>query len=73
MHYNIIYKDDNAYKIIREIPIHNFQNKDGSVHQQVLGMYVHELNCDRVFRENNNLSRKEFFDSLKINNGGHQI
>jgi hypothetical protein len=54
MHYNIIYKDDNAYKIMREIPIHNFQNKDGSVHQQVLGMYVHELNCDRVFRENNN-------------------
>ena len=53
MHYNIIYKDDNAYKIIREIPIHNFQNKDGSVHQQVLGMFVHELNCDRVFRENN--------------------
>ena len=44
MHYNIIYKDDNAYKIIREIPIHNFQ---------VLGMYVHELDCDRVFRENN--------------------
>jgi len=26
-----------------------------------------------VFRENDNLSRKEFFDSLKINNGGHQI
>ena len=26
-----------------------------------------------VFRENNNLSRKEFFDSLKINNGGHNI
>ena len=26
-----------------------------------------------VFRENNNLARKEFFDSLKINNGGHQI
>tara|TARA_B110000495_G_C22673441_1_gene397885 strand:+ start:246 stop:452 length:207 start_codon:yes stop_codon:yes gene_type:complete len=53
MHYNIIYKDDNAYKIIREIPTHNFQNKDGSIHQQVLGMYVHELDCDRVFRENN--------------------
>tara|TARA_S200002703_G_scaffold33322_1_gene28846 strand:+ start:1091 stop:1786 length:696 start_codon:yes stop_codon:yes gene_type:complete len=26
-----------------------------------------------VFRENNNLARKEFFDSLKINNGGHNI
>ena len=26
-----------------------------------------------VFKENDNLARKEFFDSLKINNGGHQI
>ena len=26
-----------------------------------------------VFRENDNQARKEFFDSLKINNGGHQI
>ena len=26
-----------------------------------------------VFKENGNLARKEFFDSLKINNGGHQI
>jgi GTP cyclohydrolase I len=26
-----------------------------------------------VFRENDNLARKEFFDSLKINNGGHNI
>ena len=24
-------------------------------------------------RDNNNLSRKEFFDSLKVNNGGHNI
>jgi hypothetical protein len=23
--------------------------------------------------DNNNQARKEFFDSLKINNGGHQI
>ena len=50
MHYNIIYKDDNAYKIIREIPIHNFQNKDGSVHQQVLGMYVNDYQADRVLQ-----------------------
>ena len=26
-----------------------------------------------VFRDNKNLARKEFFDSIKINNGGHQI
>ena len=48
MNYNIIHKDGNAYNIIKEVSIHNFQNKDGSIHQQVLGMYVHELDCDRV-------------------------
>jgi hypothetical protein len=26
-----------------------------------------------VFMENGNQARSEFFDSLKINNGGHQI
>jgi hypothetical protein len=26
-----------------------------------------------VFRDDSNQARKEFFDSLKINNGGHQI
>ena len=26
-----------------------------------------------AFRDDNNQARKEFFDSLKINNGGHNI
>ena len=26
-----------------------------------------------VFRDNENLARKEFFDSLKVNNGGHSV
>lgn len=51
MNHNIIYKDGNAYNIIKEISIYNFQNKDGSVNQQVLGMYVHELDCVRVFQQ----------------------
>jgi hypothetical protein len=50
MQYNIIYKDNNAYRIINEVSTHNFLNKDGSIHQQVLGMYVHELKSDRVFQ-----------------------
>jgi hypothetical protein len=51
MHYNIIYKDNNAYRVVNEVSIHNFLNKDGSIHQQVLGMYVHELKADRVFQQ----------------------
>jgi len=26
-----------------------------------------------VFSDNTNLARKEYFDSIKINNGGHNI
>jgi hypothetical protein len=51
MNYNIIYKDQNAYQIINEVSIHQFQNKDGSIQQQALGMYVHEFRCDRVFQK----------------------
>jgi len=48
MNYNILYKDDLAFEIIKEISIHMFQNKNGDINQQVLGMYVHELGADRV-------------------------
>ena len=30
-------------------------------------------NKESYFMENENLARKEFFDSLKVNNGGHQV
>ena len=40
MNYNIIYKDGLAFEILKEISAHMFQNKDGSINQQVLGMYV---------------------------------
>ena len=48
MNYNILYKDDLAFEIIKEISIHMFQNKNGDINQQILGMYVHELGEDRV-------------------------
>jgi hypothetical protein len=32
-----------------------FQNKDGSINQQVLGMYVHEWGADRVVMKDNKL------------------
>ena len=50
MNYNIIYKDDLAYEILQEVSAHMFANKDGSINQQVLGMYVNDLEGDRVLQ-----------------------
>ena len=50
MNYNIIYKDDQAFEILKEISAHMFANKDGSINQQVLGMYVNEVDGDRVLQ-----------------------
>ena len=53
MNYNIIYKDDLAFELLKEIPVHMFQNKNGTVNQKVLGMYVHELKADKVLQKDN--------------------
>ena len=50
MNYNIVYKDGLAFEILNEISAHMFQNRDGSVNQQVLGMYVNDWNGDRVLQ-----------------------
>jgi hypothetical protein len=52
MNYNIIYKEGLAFEILKEISAHMFQNKNGSINQQVLGMYVNELDGDRVLQRN---------------------
>jgi len=52
MNYNIVYKDGLAFEILKEISAHMFQNKNGSINQQVLGMYVNELDGDRVLQRN---------------------
>ena len=55
MYCNIIYRDNEALEIVHEINAHMFQNRDGSINQQVLGMYVHEWRADRVVMKNNKL------------------
>ena len=50
MNYNIIYKDGLAFEILNEISAHMFQNRDGSINQQILGMYVNDWNGDRVLQ-----------------------
>jgi len=48
--YNIIYKNNEAFQILNDINVHMFQNKDGSINQQVLGMYVHKFNGNKVLQ-----------------------
>ena len=55
MNYNIVYRNGEALEIIKEIYAHMFQNRDGSINQRVLGMYVHELGVDRVVMRDNKL------------------
>ena len=53
MNYNIIYYENDAYEVIHDISIHMFLNKDKSVNQQVLGLYVHEWQADKVLQKDN--------------------
>ena len=38
------------YEIVSEVPAHMFLNKDKSINQQVLGMYVNDHKADRVLQ-----------------------
>ena len=62
--------EGNKGVIVTIVAGHNCVSCRGVKHQ---GASMITTKASGVFRENDNLSRKEFFDSLKINNGGHQI
>lgn len=51
MNYNIEYKNGNAYKVLDEISIHNFLNKDNNVNQKVLGLYVNQVGGNHVLQK----------------------
>jgi len=62
--------EDNKGVIVTIVGTHNCVSCRGVKHQ---GAAMVTTKASGVFREDSNLSRKEFFDSLKINNGGHNI
>ena len=62
--------ENNKGVIVTIVGTHNCVSCRGVKHQ---GAAMVTTKASGVFRENNNLARKEFFDSLKINNGGHNI
>jgi len=62
--------EGNRGVIVTIVGTHNCVSCRGVKHQ---GAAMVTTKASGVFIDNNNLSRKEFFDSLKINNGGHNI
>ena len=62
--------ENNLGIIITIVATHNCVSCRGVKHK---GASMITTKASGVFRDNANNARKEFFDSLKINNGGHQI
>ena len=62
--------DNNRGVIVTIVATHNCVSCRGVKHG---GASMVTTKASGVFRQNTNLARKEFFDSIKINNGGHQI
>ena len=62
--------DENKGVIVTIVGTHNCVSCRGVKHQ---GAAMVTTKASGVFKDNTNLARKEFFDSLKINNGGHNI
>jgi GTP cyclohydrolase IA len=62
--------ENNKGVIVTVVATHNCVSCRGVKHQ---GASMVTTKASGVFLQNENQARKEFFDSLKINNGGHQI
>tara|TARA_B110000902_G_scaffold92592_1_gene109912 strand:+ start:62 stop:274 length:213 start_codon:yes stop_codon:yes gene_type:complete len=50
MNKELITKGEVMYEIVKSVNAHMFANKNGSINQQVLGMYVHECGGDKVLQ-----------------------
>ena len=62
--------ENNKGVIVTVVATHSCVSCRGVKHQ---GASMVTTKANGVFLDNDNQARKEFFDSLKINNGGHQI
>ena len=62
--------EENLGVIVTVVASHSCVSCRGIKHQ---GAAMVTTKASGVFRHNGNGARQEFFDSLKINNGGHQI
>ena len=66
MNYNIIYADNNAYEVLTEVNVHMLLNKNNTINEKVLGMYVHELGGDKVMKKEGKLLICKTIEEAKI-------
>ena len=62
--------ENNKGIIVTVVATHNCVSSRGVKHH---GASMVTTKASGVFMDNNNLARKEFFDSIKINNGNHPV
>ena len=62
--------ENNRGVIVTTVATHNCVSCRGVKHQ---GASMVTTKASGVFMDNDNQARQEFFDSIKVNNGGHQI
>jgi hypothetical protein len=44
--------NDKLYVVVREVPTHNFENKDSSINMEVLKAWRDHMGCDHVIKHN---------------------
>tara|TARA_B100000780_G_scaffold203565_1_gene144488 strand:+ start:491 stop:700 length:210 start_codon:yes stop_codon:yes gene_type:complete len=69
MNKELITKGDILYEIVKSVNAHMFANKDGSVNQQVLGMYVNDHDGDRVLQREGKFLICKIVEEANIING----
>jgi len=69
MNKELITKGDILYEIVKSVNAHMFANKDGSVKQQVLGMYVNDHDGDRVLQREGKFLICKIVEEANIING----
>jgi len=53
MNYNIVYYENEAYEILTKVSVSSFMNKNKTINEQVLGMYVNDWGGNRVLQKEN--------------------
>lgn len=55
MYNKTIFRNNTPYDILYRFPISTFQNKNGGINKQVLGLFVAEVGADKVMEVNGKL------------------
>ena len=66
MNYNIVYYENEAYEILTKVSVSSFMNKNKTINEQVLGMYVNDWGGNRVLQKENKFLICKQIEEAKI-------